>query len=177
MQALTKQPTAATAGWGCTKHLGTMKKTLILLTLAVCMAGQAFAQKLVIGSRIPDLKTVQWLTLAPKAEVPMLIEFYNPDNATSARFFPKLAYIKAKHGNGDSGIQIVVLTQLKGAALDKLAKDYGDAYYIGGDPDGKIYQAFNVQFLPYTILVSSKGELYWQGNLGNITEAVLQKIR
>lgn len=154
-----------------------MKKILILLTLAVLAAGQALAQKMVIGSRIPDLKAVQWLTLAPKTEVPMLIEFYNPDNTTSARFFPKLADIKARHGNGDSGIQIVVLTQLKGTALEKLAKDYGEVYYIGGDPDGKVYQAFNVQFLPYTILVSSKGELYWQGNLGNITDAVLQKVR
>lgn len=154
-----------------------MKKTLILLTLAVCATGQAFAQKLVIGSRIPDLKTAQWITLMPKTEVPMLIEFYNPDNATSARFFPKLSDIKQKYGNGDSGLQIVVLTQVKGAALDKLAKDYGDTYYIGGDPDGKVYQAFNVQFLPYTILVSSKGELYWQGNLGNITDAVLQKVK
>ena len=164
-------------GTGGAKHLRTMKKTLILLTLAVLAAGQAFAQKMVIGSRIPDLKTVQWLTLAPKAEAPMLIEFYNPDNTSSARFFPKLADIKARHGNGDSGIQIVVLTQLKGSALEKLAADYGEAYYIGGDPDGKVYQAFNVQFLPYTILVSSKGELYWQGNLGNITDAVLQKVR
>lgn len=154
-----------------------MKKILILLTLAVCAAGQAFAQKLVIGSRIPDLKTVQWLTLAPKAEMPMLIEFYNPDNATSARFFPKLSDIKRKYGNGDSGLQIVVLTQIKGEAREKLAADYGEIYFIGGDPDGKVYQGFNVQFLPYTILVNSKGELYWQGNLGNITDAVLQKVR
>lgn len=154
-----------------------MKKTLILLALIALAAGEAFAQKMVIGSRIPDLKTVRWLTPAPKTDAPMLIEFYNPDNATSARFFPKLAGIRQKYGNGNAGLQIVVLTRIKGPALEKLTADYGEAYYIGSDPDGKVYQAFNVRFLPYAILVSSKGELYWQGNLGNITDAVLQKVR
>lgn len=159
------------------QNLRTMKKTLVLLTLIALAAGEAFAQKMVIGSRIPDLKTVRWLTSAPKMDAPMLIEFYNPDNVTSARFFPKLADIRRKYGNGDSGLQVVVLTQVKGTALEKLTADYGKTYCIGSDPDGKVYQAFNVRFLPYTILVNSKGELYWQGNLGNITDAVLQKVR
>lgn len=154
-----------------------MKKLLALLTLTLLATASATAQRMVIGSRIPDLKGVRWLTAAPKPETPMLIEFYNPDNASSARFFPKLADIKHQYGNGDSGLQIVVLTGLKGPTLDKLSEDYGSSYYIGADPDGKVYQAFNVQFLPYTILVSSKSELYWQGNLGNITDAVLQKVR
>lgn len=153
-----------------------------MLSLALLAAGTAFAQKMVIGSRIPDFRGVQWLTAAPAGPgsgqtAPMLVEFYDPDNATSARFFPKLADIRQKYGNGDSGIQIVVLVARQGPAADKLLKESGDRYYIGTDPDGKVYQAFNVQFLPYTILVDTKGELYWQGNLGNITDAVLQKIR
>lgn len=154
-----------------------MKRILILLTLTALAAGKAFAQKLVIGSRIPDLKAVQWLTAAPRAEVPMLIEFYNPDNASSVRFFPKLAEVDHKYGNGDSGIQIVVLVAQLGPAAERLRRDYGENYYIGVDPDGKVYQAFNVRFLPYTILVSSKGELYWQGNLGNLTDEMLRKVR
>lgn len=159
-----------------------MKKILTLLGLAAWTVGPALAQKMVIGSRIPDFKEVQWLTAAPAGPgsgqtAPMLIEFYNPDNASSVRFFPKLADIRHKYGNGASGVQIVVLVAQPGAAADKLRQDYGDRYYIGADPDGKVYQAFNVRFLPYTILVNSKGELYWQGNLGNIPDAVLQKVR
>lgn len=153
-----------------------------MLSLALLATGTALAQKMVIGSRIPDFRGVHWLTSAPAGPgsgqtAPMLVEFYDPDNATSARFFPKLADIWQKYGNGDSGIRIVVLVARKGPAADKLLKEYGDRYHIGTDPDGKVYQAFNVQFLPYTILVDSKGELYWQGNLVNITDAVLQKVR
>lgn len=153
-----------------------------MLSLALLAAGTAFAQKIVIGSRIPDFRGVQWLTAAPAGPgsgqtAPMLVEFYDPDNATSARFFPKLADIKSRHGNGASGIQIVVLAAREGPAADKLLKECGDRYYIGTDPDGKVYQSFNVRFLPYTILVNSKGELYWQGNLGNLTDEVLGKVR
>lgn len=152
-------------------------KKLLVLSLALLAAGTAFAQKLVIGSRIPDLKAVQWLTAAPGAEVPMLIEFYDPDNASSVRFFPKLADVKRKYGNGGSGVQIVVLVAQPGPAAEQLRRDYGDRYCIGVDPDGKVYRSFNVRFLPYTILVNSKGELYWQGNLGNLTDEVLRKVR
>ena len=70
-----------------------------------------------------------------------------------------------------------MLVARPGSAADELRQAYGDRYYIGADPDGKVYRTFNVRFLPYTILVDSKGELYWQGNLGNITDAVLQKVR
>lgn len=156
-----------------------MKKALTLFIFLLALgAGQAFAQKMVIGSKIPEFKGVVWLTPAPVEEVPMLIEFYNPANSTSARYFPKLADIRARYGMAEKlGLQIVVLTPLTGEALRELGQSYGDKYRIGSDPEGKAYQAFNVQFLPYTILVNSKGELYWQGNLGNLPDAVLQKIK
>lgn len=153
-------------------------KKLLLSSLVLLIAGTALAQKIVIGSRIPDFRDVRWLTTMPGGPgtgqtAPMLIEFHDPDNASSVRFFPKLADIRGKYGN----VQVVVLVARPGSAADELRQAYGDRYYIGADPDGKVYRTFNVRFLPYTILVDSKGELYWQGNLGNITDAVLQKVR
>lgn len=160
-----------------------MKKILLLLLAAASLIGPALAQKLVIGSRIPDLKNIQWHTTAPPALTggsdatrPMLIEFYDPGNPTSNRYFPRLADIKTRHGN-NNGLLIVVLTRQSGPTIDQIVRSYGNDYYIGTDPDGKVYQTFNVQYLPYTILVNSKGELSWQGNLGNITDPVLQKIK
>ncbi|WP_294599785.1 hypothetical protein [uncultured Rikenella sp.] len=155
-----------------------MKKLLLLLGLTLGSGSIATqAQKLVIGSRVPDFKGVEWSTLPPRAEAPMLIEFYAPENATSARFFPRLAEIRHRHGNGNRGIQIVVLTRKAGAVTDSLKAKYGERYFIGSDPDGKVYRAFHVQYVPYTILVDSKGELYWQGNLGNLPASVLERVR
>ncbi|WP_300829205.1 hypothetical protein [uncultured Rikenella sp.] len=156
-----------------------MKKVLILLGLMLGSGAVATrAQKLVIGSRVPDLKGVAWSTLPPRTEAPMLIEFYAPDNASSARFFPKLAEIQHRHGNGNRGIQIVVLTRgVAATTLDSLRARYGERYFIGSDPDGRVYRAFHVQYVPYTILVNSKGELYWQGNLGNLPMSTLEGVR
>lgn len=146
-----------------------MKKLIFLLALCL-MLPAASAQKMVIGSKVPDFKGVQWQSSAPASGKPMIVEFYNPDNSSSARFFPKLAEIKSKYGNK---LEVVVLIQ-NGSTIGALNTS---GYAIGTDPDGKVYQNFNVQFLPYTILVSSKGELFWQGNLGNITDDVLQRVK
>lgn len=155
-----------------------MKKLLLLLGLTLGSGLTATrAQKLVIGSRVPDFKGVEWSTLPPRAEVPMLIEFYDSGNASSARFFPRLAEIHHRHGNGNRGIQIVVLTRGGEPALDSLRAKYGERYFIGSDPDGRVYRAFHVQYVPYTILVNSKGELYWQGNLGNLPTSALEGVR
>lgn len=153
-------------------------KKILFLSLFLLMAGSVMAQKMVIGSRVPDFKGVQWMTTMPHTSetpeaAPMLIEFYNPDNASSVRFFSKLAGVKERHPK----IQIVVLVARNKQSAEQLLESHGKEYYIGLDSDGKVYQAFNVRFLPYTILVNSKGELHWQGNLGNLTDGTLQKVK
>lgn len=157
-----------------------MKKILPLL-LAILITGPALSQKMVIGSKVPDLKTVEWLTTAPppldgSEARPMLIEFYDPGNSTVNRLFPRLRDIKAKYGN-NSSLLIILLTRQSGPIIQQLVQDHGNDYYIGSDPDGKTYQNFNVRFLPYTILVDSKNQLHWQGNLSNITDHALTSIR
>lgn len=132
------------------------------------------AQKLVIGSRVPDFKGAQWLSSAPQEKRPMLIEFYNPTNPTCNKFFPKLANIKKQHGDK---VQIIVLTAQTGPEIDKLVDDWGRDYSIGYDPTGKIYQNFNVRFLPFTLIINSNSEIFWQGNLGNLPSDILGKVR
>ena len=85
------------------------------------MAGSVMAQKMVIGSRVPDFKGVQWMTTMPHTSetpeaAPMLIEFYNPDNASSVRFFSKLAGVKERHPK----IQIVVLVARNKQSAEQL---------------------------------------------------------
>ena len=152
------------------------------MSLFLLAAGAARAQKMVIGSRIPDFKGVQWLTTMPEGagsehSRPMIIEFYQPSNASSARFFPKLETIWQTYAAEDDGLQIVVLVAQDRSCAEQLHQKYNDRYFIGIDPDGQVYRAFNVQFLPYTLVVSSRGEVYWQGNLGNLSDEVLRKVK
>lgn len=159
-----------------------MKKIFLLMSLFLLVAGTARAQKMVIGSRIPDFKGVEWLTTLPDGAgsdhpTPMLIEFHHPSNASCIRFFPKLASIWSDYGTETDGLQIVVLVAQDRSYAEQMYRDYGDKYFIGIDPDGRVYQTFNVQFLPYTLVVNSRGEVYWQGNLGNLPNEVLQKVK
>lgn len=103
----------------------------------------------------------------------MLIEFYNPGNSSSARFFPKLGEIKQKYGNRIEVIAVVP----QGVDIEQSGLKNQTAFPIGHDREGKTYQNFNVKYLPYTILVDSKGELFWQGNLGNITNDILNSVK
>lgn len=164
------------------KQHPTMKKIFLMMSLFLLVAGTVRAQKMVIGSRIPDFKGVEWLTTQPDGAgsdhpTPMLIEFHHPSNASCIRFFPKLASIWSDYGTETDGLQIVVLVAQDRSYAEQMYRDYGDKYFIGIDPDGRVYQTFNVQFLPYTLVVNSRGEVYWQGNLGNLPNEVLQKVK
>lgn len=132
------------------------------------------AQKLIIGSKLPDFKGITWLSTTPAEKVPMVIEFHNPQNATSGKFFCKLKEIKSKYGGR---IQIVVLTTQHTPEIDQIVESQGGDYSVGYDATGRVYQNFNVRYLPYTIVANSAGELFWQGNLGNITSDVLDSVK
>lgn len=145
---------------------------LSILTLLAPIS--LFAQKLVIGSKAPDMKNIEWKSGAPAENKAMIVEFYQSTNPTSVKLFPKLADIKSKHGDK---LNVVVITRESNEAIDKLVADYGALYSIGYDAGGKTYESFGVKFVPFTMLVDAKGTLIWQGNLGNITDDNVSKIK
>ena len=155
-----------------------MKKSLIYivapLLLLTSIVGRAYGQKLVIGSEVPNLKEVKWQGAAPPNGKAMLIEFYQESNPTSRGFFSKLAPVKSNNGEK---VSIVVLTRDSGAPLEKLVASYGDNYYIGLDDTGNTFTNFGVKYLPYTMLVDSKSKILWIGNLGNLQQSSIDKIK
>ena len=147
----------------------------ILLTIIVALLIQtATSQKLVIGSKTPVFKDVEWKTAAPGGGKAVLVEFYQSSNHTSESLYSKLADIHSKYSNN---VDIVVLTRENNAMIDRLIDSDGQKYSFAYDPDGKTYEAFGVKFVPFTMLIDSKGSMLWQGNLSNITGQVLQKAK
>ena len=151
-----------------------MRKLILLSLLAFTFAQAGFAQKLIIGSKTPDLKGVEWKTSAPQTGKATLIEFYQSTNESSSKLYLKLAKIASKYGGA---IDIVVLTREDNATINSLVQQDGSRYSFGYDADGTVYDAYGVKFVPFTMLVDSKGNLLWQGNLSNITDQVLQKVK
>lgn len=133
----------------------------------------AKGQKLVIGSQIPSFKGITWLTAPPKTDKDMLIDFYQSTNPSCEKFLPTLA---PRYDLLAPKLSFVILTREQGPAIDKLVNSLGARYSIGYDPTGDAFNAFNVKYLPYSILVDEKGKILWIGNLGNLDDQSLLKI-
>ena len=138
-------------------------KKILFLSLFLLMAGSVMAQKMVIGSRVPDFKGVQWMTTMPHTSetpeaAPMLIEFYNPDNASSVRFFSKLAGVKERHPKSwfRAWFNMGLINYIEGGRR-MLPCEAGSANFFI-DPFGDVFPCNGLE------------EKYWKKSMGNIHE-------
>ncbi|MEG1607337.1 MAG: hypothetical protein RR931_02290 [Mucinivorans sp.] len=147
-------------------------KRLIIATLLL-MTISAKAQKLVIGSKMPEWKSIEWLSPLKKSDKAIFVEFYQSNNPGSAKILMNLESIYTKYG---SKIQVVILTREHGSAIDLLVMQYGSKFAIGYDASGREFEALGVKFLPFSMLFSSDKELYWQGNQTKLTTETLDNV-
>lgn len=152
-----------------------MKKELSIIVLSLIMMSTFVArgQQLVIGSKVPEFKGVEWKTSAPVSGKPMYVEFYQSTNATSQKLFPKLKNVK----DTNREISIVVLMREDNDATRALITEFGASYSFGYDPQGKIYDALGVRFVPFSMVIDAKGNLYWQGNLSNLSNETIKQVK
>lgn len=134
----------------------------------------SYGQKLVIGSKMPELKGVEWLSPLNKGDKALFVVFYQSTSPSSARELLELDGIYTKYG---AKIQILILTREQSLSIDLLVSQYGKKYAIGYDSSGSAFETLGVKFLPFAMLFNSKKELYWQGNLTNISPDTLQQVR
>ena len=45
---------------------------------------------------------------------------------------------------------------------------------VAFDDEGRSFAAYNVQYLPFGVLVTAKGRALWMGNPRQLTEAVIE---
>lgn len=149
-----------------------MKQLLLVLVVMISAFGVSVAQKqYVIGSKTPSLKDVEWIDEVPEdTDSPILIEFYQSSNPTSVKLLEKLPVLQQSYG---SKLIFVVLTRDSRSVAESLS---GRGYFVGYDPEGKVFENFGVRFTPFTMIVDSKGLLHWQGNLSNITPKALDSV-
>lgn len=148
-------------------------KNLILITILTLSTLATDAQRLVIGSKVPDLKGVQWLNGAPSSSRSAFIEFYQSTNSTSKQYFPKLKIVKELNPN----ITIIVLVRESNEVIDKLVAEHGSNYYFAYDADGSVYESFGVKFVPFSMIIDPKGNLQWQGNLLQLTPETVKNAK
>lgn len=149
-----------------------MKQLIITLLAAITTLSAVAQRQLIIGSKAPSLKDVEWIDVAPRdTDSPILIEFYQESNPTSVKFLEKLPPLQQQYG---ATIAFVVLTSDSRAQAEALS---GRGFFVGYDPKGEVFKDFGVLFTPFTMILDSKGLIHWQGNLSNITTKALESVK
>lgn len=154
-----------------------MRRFTLIFTLAICCVTICTAQKIVVGSRISQFKPDKELVLVSGKKIvdgAMIIDFFSSKNPSCKDFYTQLERIAQKTGNNCS---ILVISSTLDDDFEALSKKDQDKYSFAIDHKGSVFALFAVQYLPYSVALNSQAEVVWQGNLSNLTDDIIEKIR
>ncbi len=150
-----------------------MKRTIMILCALLLSCTALRAQNIALGQRTPELRVGEWLEGRQPAAAPLTyIEFFHSSSPRCAEALDRLAGLQAELGNR---LRVVVLTR---EAADKaaplLAPRLSPRFGVGLDPQGKLFAAFGVNYVPFGVLVDAKGRALWMGNTLQLTRRIIE---
>ena len=140
-----------------------MKKVLLTLLLALALpVAAAVAQNIALGERVPEVKVPAWLGGEKPAATPRLtyVEFFHSS-------------ITDKLG---AKLRVVVVTRENEEKISPLLSPFLSRHIsVALDTGGRIFSAFNVQYVPFGVLVDSRNRALWMGNSLQLTPEIIEK--
>ena len=149
-----------------------MKKVLLTLLLALALpVAAAEAQNIALGERVPEVKVPAWLRGGKPAATPGLtyVEFFHSSNPACTASLEQLRAITDKLG---AKLHVVVVTREN---EEKIAPLLSPFLSVALDTGGRIFSAFNVQYVPFGVLVDSRNRALWMGNSLQLTPEIIEK--
>lgn len=152
-----------------------MKKILLILFFALTASVTgAMAQKTALGERAPEVKPSAWLDGRQPASAKFTyIEFFVASNKACVQSLENLRKIADK-----SEMRIIVVareSEEKAAAV--LSSYLSPRLGVAIDPDGKVFSAFGVTYVPFGVLTDSKNRVLWIGNTLQFTPAIIDSVK
>lgn len=133
----------------------------------------ADAQKLITGVKAPELKVNEWLSSMPLMNgKPTLIEFFFSRSEPSQKRLPVLDDMAR---NYNKQLNVIVIGCETKEKLQSLLADKGYAFAVALDNEHKTFNAFDVQFVPYGVLLDTRGKVLWFGNSSKFDDTALRK--
>ena len=72
-------------------------------------------------------------------------------------------------------INVVVVAKESPEAVGAIVRPYAEGNLtVAFDDNGRSFTAYDVQYLPFGVLISPKGRALWMGNPRQLTEAILE---
>lgn len=150
-----------------------MKKVLLILLFVTGIGCAGFAQNIIIGERVPELKAVAWLDGRQPAPAPMTyIEFFHSSNPSC------IASIKRLNGLADKirqRINIVIVTKEDPDKVAALIRPYlSERLFVALHAD-KGFEMFGVAYVPSGVLIGPKNRALWMGNSLQFNEQIIEQ--
>lgn len=161
-------------GIGCLKIYTGMKKIMLCLAFLLLSAAAVNAQKLVIGEKTPDIRVSAWLTEVPVMQgKATLIDFFHSSNEQSVRGLAKLNDFAKRY---EGRLNVIVLNKEGFENVSQhLNAQKGYVLYMGFDEGGRIFAAYDVRFVPFSVLLDFRGRLVWTGNVNSLTDDIIKQ--
>lgn len=151
-----------------------MKRGILCMIVLLLAAVGGNAQKLIIGEKAPEIKVVEWL--GGKAPVivgkAMFVDFFHSSNPQCVTSLDK---INALHKSYGTKMNFIILSK---EGMDKMisvvnGKGYG--FFVGIDEGGKTFSGYDVRFVPFSVLIDTRGRLVWTGNVTTLSDDIVEK--
>lgn len=127
-----------------------------------------------VGQKLPS-SALNFVGTKPEMEgKPLLLEFWATWCPPCRTSIPHLNEIHAKFK--DRGLQVVGVTDEPNAAIKKFQKDVPMDYAVATDTGGRLNEKMGVSSIPTAFLISTSGEVVWEGHPNRLTDGDIEKI-
>jgi len=145
---------------------------LVLLVLLFCSV-TTYGQRLMIGEKLPDMNSVEWLERQPvRNKKVYVIEFLHTKSQPSASRLEMLADI----ATNIPSLDIITIFKEPREAVAAFIGEQKSKLYPAIDKGGGIFTRYGIRFVPFSIVVDKKGAVLWFGNSSLLTESEMRKI-
>lgn len=146
---------------------------IAMLTLATGFSARA--QRVALDERVPKIKIHSWLDNAvPRKSQYTYIEFVHSTTLPCIESFLKIRERAERFG---PNLGVMFITAEKPENINSLLRECSGEY-IGTalDTNGDIFAAFGVTYVPFGVVVDSRGKALWFGNPLTIEDDFFDKL-
>lgn len=154
-----------------------MKRAVFILLAALASApSAAVGQNIALGERVPEPKVQTWLADRQPADAPMTyVEFFHSASRSSMESVRHLERISERMGGRLRVIILVHEPEERIAPL--LTPSLSDRIGVGFDPDGRLFAAYNVSYVPFGVLLGPRSRALWMGNTLQLTPEIIEQSK
>lgn len=147
---------------------------LTSLAAALFTVLTATAQSIALGERVPEFRNAAWLDGRAPQQAPLTwIVFFHSSNRACSTSLEQLGKL---HAASDGRLRVVIVTCEPTDRIEPLLRPrLNDRTSVALDPEGRIFAAYGVSYVPFGVLTDGRNRALWQGNALRLDEPTFRQ--